>query len=164
MPSGGMSHGDSVYECSHPFPPHWHVSSRDNYTCMELTPGKEFDNVQRQFHASLPREAAELLSVTRCEVVQCFARVVPHALCSAFPCTHVASVACTRVQNRYQWQRHQQRRDRMVMMMAASDKSSARDEAALQQQLLWHGTSKTNPETMCMGQDGVDFRLVRFIR
>ena len=71
--------------------------------------------------------------------------------------------AFTRVQNRYQWQRHQHRRDQMLTMVP-SEEGTARDEASLQEVLLWHGTSKTNPETICMGQDGVDFRLVRFIR
>ena len=71
--------GDSVSKCSHPFPPHWHVPSFDNYTSVKLTSGAEFDNVQCQFHASVPRDAAELLSVTRCVVVHtcsCFTIVV----------------------------------------------------------------------------------------
>jgi len=49
----------------HPFPPHWHVPSCDNYTSVTLTSGTEFEQVQREFHASLPREAMKLLSVTR---------------------------------------------------------------------------------------------------
>ena len=59
------------------------------------------------------------------------------------------------VQNRYQWQRHQQQRDRMLAM--------TRDETLLCEELLWHGTSKANPDVICMGQDGVDFRLVRWL-
>ena len=38
-----------------------------------------------------------------------------------------------------------------------------RDEALMCEELLWHGTSTTNPEVICMGQDGVDFRLVRWL-
>jgi len=49
----------------HPFPPHWHVPSFDNYTSVELTSGTEFEQVRREFHASLPRGTMELLSVTR---------------------------------------------------------------------------------------------------
>ena len=44
--------------------------------------------------------------------------------------------------------------------MAVSEEGAARDEALLQEELLWHGTSKINPEVICMGQDGVDDRLV----
>mgnify|MGYP000645425449 FL=1 len=45
--------------------------------------------------------------------------------------------------------------------MAVSE-GVARGEDLLHEELLWHGTSKTNPEAICMGQDGVDDRLVRW--
>ena len=39
----------------------------------------------------------------------------------------------------------------------------ARDEESLQEELLWHGTSKTDPAEICMGRDGIDDRLVRWL-
>ena len=47
----------------HPFPPHWHVSSMENFTQEELTSGPEFEDVQQRLHASLPD--ATLIRVTR---------------------------------------------------------------------------------------------------
>ena len=133
----------------HPFPPHWHVPSFDNYTSVELTSGTEFEQVQREFHASVPRGTMELLSVTR---------YVPVRPACVPRCLTVLTCSCTswsRVQNRYQWQRHKQRRDRMLAI--------TRDEALLCEELLWHGTSNANPDVICMGQAGVDFRLVRWL-
>ena len=36
----------------------------------------------------------------------------------------------------------------------------ARDEDSLQEELLWHGTSTTNPEAICVGQAGIDVRCL----
>jgi len=62
--------------CRHPFPPHWHAPSLDNYSSVELPSGTEFEQVQRRFHASLPRGTMELLSVTRCVVAHLLAPAV----------------------------------------------------------------------------------------
>ena len=56
----------------HPFPPHWHVQSSDNFTQEDLTSGPEFDDVQQRLHDSLPD--ATLIRVTRCVDTKCSIR------------------------------------------------------------------------------------------
>ena len=46
------------------------------------------------------------------------------------------------------------------MFEMANTAGKSREEV-VNEQRLWHGTSGTNPKTICMGQDGVDFRRVR---
>ena len=65
------------------------------------------------------------------------------------------------IHNRYQWQRYGQRCDLMWSMRRATDCTSR--EEVLHMAWLWHGTSVTDPRVLCMGQDGIDFRRVRYL-
>jgi len=47
------------------------------------------------------------------------------------------------------------------MFEMANTAGKSREEV-VNEQRLWHGTSHTNPKTICMGQDGVDFRRVHY--
>ena len=141
-----------AFACRHPFPPHWQVSSSDNFTEEHLTSGPEFNDVQHRLHASLPD--ATLIHVTR------YVRVVQacqeHVAC--FSLTRRFFVTCS-IHNRFQWERYSQRCDSMWSMRRITETSSRDD--VLHKTWLWHGTSGTDPRVLCTGQDGIDFRRVR---
>jgi len=49
------------------------------------------------------------------------------------------------------------------MLSMANTSATTSPEDVLHKAWLWHGTSVTDPRVLCMGQDGIDFRRVRYL-
>ena len=60
------------------------------------------------------------------------------------------------VQNRYLWERYQHEKQLMTKQLRA-----AGGDQDVNEQLLWHGSYRTNPRIICGSLDNIDFRMVR---